>query len=184
MNDKIKQHNRGVFSAQSQRHVAEQIDALYWNEVVDQEEEAALEDVIIKKEADLTDADAVQSLPGEQNDLYLHADHAASAEHVEAYQKLRNRLLTLTAQRDEKRKKLAQYQQLQRLLVPFEDPQTNIQPNLVTRDGELGKELDRMRVLLARVTSRVREARPRDPASATPNPISSAQKVAQIMDMT
>ena len=30
-----------------------------------------------------------------------------------------------------------------------------MQPNLVTRDGELGRELDRMRVLCARVASGV-----------------------------
>ena len=30
-----------------------------------------------------------------------------------------------------------------------------MQPNLVTRNGDLGKELDRMRVLIARVTAAV-----------------------------
>jgi hypothetical protein len=38
-----------------------------------------------------------------------------------------------------------------------DEPQTNVQPNLVTRDGELSQELDRMRVLMARVTGRVDE---------------------------
>ena len=34
-------------------------------------------------------------------------------------------------------------------------PQETVQPNLVTKDGQLGKELDRMRLLLARVSGRV-----------------------------
>ena len=39
------------------------------------------------------------------------------------------------------------------MLEPFRDPQVNVQPNLVTKDGELKTELDRMRVLIARVAS-------------------------------
>jgi len=41
--------------------------------------------------------------------------------------------------------------QLRHYLKPFKDAQENIQPNLVTKDGELSKELERMKVLLARV---------------------------------
>jgi len=41
--------------------------------------------------------------------------------------------------------------QLRDYLKPFKDAQENIQPNLVTKGGELSKELERMKVLLARV---------------------------------
>lgn len=41
---------------------------------------------------------------------------------------------------------------MQALLRPFE---TNVQENLVTRNGEIEKELERMRVLLVRVAGRV-----------------------------
>jgi len=44
------------------------------------------------------------------------------------------------------------------LLEPFKDPQTNIQPNLVTRDGQLGEELDRMRMLVAKISGRIEES--------------------------
>jgi hypothetical protein len=44
---------------------------------------------------------------------------------------------------------------MQRLLGPFKDPQNDIQPNLVTRDGELVQELEKMRMLAARVGGRV-----------------------------
>jgi hypothetical protein len=51
------------------------------------------------------------------------------------------------------RQKLAQYRKLGGLVEPFRDPQVNVQPNLVTKDGELKTELDRMRVLIAKVAS-------------------------------
>jgi Kinetochore complex Fta4 of Sim4 subunit, or CENP-50 len=59
----------------------------------------------------------------------------------------------------EQRRKIVQFQRLQQLLKPFENPQESIQPNIITRDGELGKELDRMRMLMARVAGRVGELR-------------------------
>lgn len=73
--------------------------------------------------------------------------------HVSRYEQLQARLVALSAERQALRRKSAQYKHLQQLLEPFKDPQVNVQPNLVTKDGELGKELDRMRVLIARVAS-------------------------------
>jgi hypothetical protein len=46
-------------------------------------------------------------------------------------------------------------QHLQRLLEPFKDPPKDIQPNLITRDGELVQELEKMRMLVARVGGRI-----------------------------
>jgi hypothetical protein len=60
--------------------------------------------------------------------------------------------------RTQQQQKLVQYKRLKALLEPFEDPQSNIQPNLVTRDGQLGDELDRMRMLVAKVAGKVDEA--------------------------
>ena len=47
--------------------------------------------------------------------------------------------------------KLAQTKQLKEILRPFERAQEDVQPNLVTEDGELARELERMKALLARV---------------------------------
>lgn len=69
------------------------------------------------------------------------------------YQQLQARLVALDAQRQVQKQKLAQYRKLRGLVEPFRDPQVNVQPNLVTKDGELKTELDRMRVLIARVAS-------------------------------
>jgi hypothetical protein len=71
------------------------------------------------------------------------------------FQQLRERLIALDDQRQQRRRRLDQLQHLQQLLEPFQDPQKNIQPNLVTRDGELVRELEKMRMLVARVGGRI-----------------------------
>lgn len=65
--------------------------------------------------------------------------------------------MALDSQRQAQQKRLAQYKQLEALLEPLKNPQENIQPNLITRDGELVQEIDKMRILMSRVASRVRK---------------------------
>ena len=71
------------------------------------------------------------------------------------YRELRDRLLSLDSQRQQQQRRLAQLQHLRRLLEPFEDPRKDIQPNLITKDGDLVKELEKMRMLVARVGGRI-----------------------------
>lgn len=71
------------------------------------------------------------------------------------YKQLQARLTKLNEQRQAQQKTLAQYKHLQSFLEPFKNPQENVQPNLVTKDGELSKELDRMKLLMARVGEKV-----------------------------
>jgi hypothetical protein len=54
VNTKLKEHNRAVYSAPSQRHVAEQIDALYWNIVSDDATQVDQDTVSVSRDADLT----------------------------------------------------------------------------------------------------------------------------------
>ena len=68
----------------------------------------------------------------------------------------RRRLLELQEERIQAQQRLAQLRQLKELLAPLEDPETNVQPNLVGRDGEVGRELERMRVLLERAAGKVK----------------------------
>ncbi|KAK4948131.1 hypothetical protein LTR10_013185 [Elasticomyces elasticus] len=161
VNEKIKQHNRMVFSAQSQRLVAEQIESLHWTLVDAENKHAETNAVIVKSDADLADVSAIEALPETYEDLYLRPGHEADAHadadtsHAETYRAAREELLELAHDRDVLRQRLSKHKYLQKLLEPMEDPQTSIQPNLVTRDGEMSRELDRMRVLLARVTAKV-----------------------------
>lgn len=71
-------------------------------------------------------------------------------------------------------------------MEPFKDPQKNIQPNLITRDGELAQELDKMRILVARVAGRLSQSRriQREDQSATVPLTDPDQKLAAVLDMT
>jgi hypothetical protein len=74
---------------------------------------------------------------------------------LHSYRNLRERLTSLDNQRQQRQRRLEQLQHLRRLLEPFEDPQKDVQPNLITKDGELVQELDKMRMLVARVGGRI-----------------------------
>lgn len=76
------------------------------------------------------------------------------------YQHLRDRLVSLDQQRQQRQRRLDQLQHLHRLLEPFNNPQEDIQPNLVTRDGDLAQELEKMRMLVARVGARIAQQKP------------------------
>jgi hypothetical protein len=69
------------------------------------------------------------------------------------------RLRELAERRSAARRRVEHLRKLRGLLQSFEDPQENVQPNLVTRDGELAKELSRMRTLSARVAGRLDDGR-------------------------
>lgn len=63
-------------------------------------------------------------------------------------------LSSLREQREAVRQRVVRLRSMQAAITPFENKDA-IQENLVTRDGDLEKELERMRMLLARVTGRV-----------------------------
>jgi hypothetical protein len=204
VNTKLKEHNRSVYSAPSQRHVAEQIDALYWKVVSENDMQVDQDSVIVTKDADLTQPEYVsvryisrallipyrniKSLPEDYSDLHIHPDASSNFSESEAtrYKGLYDRLTSLAEQRDQQQQRLERYKQLQTLLEPFTNAQENVQPNLVTRDGELGKELERMRILLARVTGRVSEMKDQGLVSHSDGTaaVSNEQKLAAVMDLT
>ena len=169
-NNKINSHNKLVFSTQTQRHIVEQIESLYFSDALNEEnlgnhhpqdsnEEEVGELVAIERDADLTSTSILGALPEELQQSTLHdvSDLAIDEDDADEYFDLRRQLLGLCEQRDAAREKLLRYQKLQELLRPFEDASESVQPNLVTKDGEMRRELERLRVLLARVTGRVGE---------------------------
>ena len=189
VNEKLKQHNRSVYSTAAQRHQAEQIDTLYWQDVQRHEASAESGTTVVDKHVDLMSAEAVERLPEEYADSKIMAveGEEEDAEEARQYQELRELLIELIRKRDKQNARLEQYKHLQSMLAPFENAQENVQPNLVTRDGELGKELERMRVLLARVTGRVEEMKSRgagaEPREMIPE-VTNAQRLAAVMDLT
>jgi len=188
VNEKLKAHNRQFYPLQSQRLVAEQIETLHWNMVTEDQDRAELDTVVVRKDADLTQTDTVESLPESYDDLHVHPDRETNAEEAEEYARLREELLELSRTRDTLRRKLAQYQHLQKLLEPLDQPLENVQPNLATRDGELSKELDRMRILLARVTGRISEMGKTQQAEANRSQpkaaLTNEQKLPHLMELT
>ncbi|KAI9836515.1 MAG: hypothetical protein M1838_005012 [Thelocarpon superellum] len=145
-------HNKAVYSSQALRHVAEQIDRLYWESSDPSQDVGGYE--VFEKGVDLTKDSNITNLPDQWYD-----DEGQSDDKLERYAELQIRLSELSAQRDATRRRLQQFKHLQHSLEPFTDPQKTVQPNLVTRDGELGMELDRTRILMARVAEKVERLR-------------------------
>jgi hypothetical protein len=65
------------------------------------------------------------------------------------------RLQELKTRRAAAQKKLNALRQFQDFIQPIKDPQSSVQPNLVTRDGPLADELARSKTLGIRVAGRV-----------------------------
>ncbi|KAL1956357.1 hypothetical protein VTO42DRAFT_7340 [Malbranchea cinnamomea] len=150
LNNVLKQHHRAVFSTQATHHVVQQIERLYWDSI--NSELNGENSQLFEKGTDFSHSKIIARLPDQWPDT--NADKEDKAR----YRELRERLVELDTRRKNQEQRLAQYKQLSTLLEPFHDPQTNIQPNLVTRDGQLGEELDRMRMLVAKVVAKLNEA--------------------------
>ncbi|KAJ5161583.1 hypothetical protein N7492_006975 [Penicillium capsulatum] len=149
VNATSKQHNRVVYSSQAIHHVAHQIASLYWSAVSQEAQSQAAFARGVEKSADLSRHLSIINLPLEIE------PHNSNEEENARYQQLRERLASLDQQREQRQRRLDQLHHLQRLLDPFQEPQQDIQPNLVTRDGELTQELEKMRMLVARVGGRI-----------------------------
>jgi len=205
VNKKIASHNRLHFGLESQRHVLEQVDGVYWRDVLARGLPARKAETVVKRDVDFTEAgtesgnnglggnvlpenledvlldprprkrrrtentegqevdgatDADLGLPSQEShepakDADLQ-DRARTELQAQKYAELNQKLHLQRARRDTLRRKLAQYKKLQSLLAPFEKPQENVQPNLVTKDSkELEEEVTRMRMLLARVGNQI-----------------------------
>lgn len=76
-----------------------------------------------------------------------------------SYSSSLTQLRVLAERRAALRTRLDQLRKLKKMLEPFRDPQVNVQPSLVTTDGELAEELVRMRTLSARISERLAEGR-------------------------
>ncbi|OTB02777.1 hypothetical protein M426DRAFT_24385 [Hypoxylon sp. CI-4A] len=130
----------------------------------------------LKVGADFASDEVIASLPSTWD---LHSAPQAEANPPEAnrYADLAASLTLLSARRKEARSRLDRLRRMRDLLGPFTSAPNSttgqgeagldkVQSNLVTRDGELEKELERMRVLLVRVAGRVAQLPDLEPESA------------------
>ncbi|KAI9923810.1 hypothetical protein ASPWEDRAFT_40391 [Aspergillus wentii DTO 134E9] len=179
LNTALKQHNRIVYSSQAIHHVAQQIASLYWSSVHHETRSLGSYDRGVEKTVDLSNHMNLTKLPVELE------VHSATEEECQRYLRLRERLVDLDNRRQQRQRRLDQLRRLQGLLKPFHEPQKNIQPNLITRDGELVQELDKMRMLVARVGGRIgQKKRTSDGQEKEASyELGSDNKLAELLDM-
>ncbi|KAF4621702.1 hypothetical protein G7Y89_g14503 [Cudoniella acicularis] len=67
------------------------------------------------------------------------------------FRELQQKLVELNERRREAREKVERYKAFKGLLAPFEEASMNVQENLVVKDGEVERELERMKLLMLRV---------------------------------
>ncbi|KAJ2903542.1 uncharacterized protein MKZ38_009667 [Zalerion maritima] len=161
-NNTLQQHSHRVYAPQATRHVAEQVDKLYYNAgerpVVGDKPDA------LGLVVDFGDDAAIATLPADWEDEREVDKLPAEAK---KYSDLVSRLSDLSEQRKAVRERVQKLRRMNKLLEPFggmngeredgEERKTpiHVQENLATRNGEVEKELERMRMLLARVGGRV-----------------------------
>ncbi|KAI1079757.1 kinetochore Sim4 complex subunit Fta4 [Whalleya microplaca] len=167
----LQQHARRVYAPQASRHVAEQIEGLYLEAAetaVREEREGELDDEaaerggmgsgegggLLRVGADFATDPTIASLPPTW-DLHRPSESEAYPPESRRYADLASSLTALSARRREVRARLDRLRSMDALLAPFAPPHDAVQPNLVTRNGEVEAELERMRVLLVRVAGRV-----------------------------
>lgn len=111
-------------------------------------------------------SEIISSLP-----LAWESEREVAAYPLEAkrYSETVEQLQELSARKEEAKARVQRLRKMTALLRPFnpdQDPDAGgaangVQENLVTRDGEIEKELERMRMLLARVGDKVAKVRER-----------------------
>ncbi|KAI9709279.1 MAG: hypothetical protein M1820_003399 [Bogoriella megaspora] len=159
----LRQHVKATYSSLAIRHVAEQIDKLYWNAAEPAGDEEQGSSDVPRRDADLTHDDTISLLPDDwpeeadtttfnrrDTQLELFAERSS-------YTHTLSELRSLSERRAALRSRIKQLRDLNRALEPFRNPQRDVQPNLVTSDGELEKELAKMRTLSARVAEKLEE---------------------------
>lgn len=158
VNRQLRRHTKAAYSSLAVRHVAEQIDQLYWDAAapdVDVEDFDDPEDGILRVGDDLTSAASIEQLTDTwefDSETTISAKQRADRD---AYEEACRKLKALSEKRENTLKNLRALQQLKSTLQHFEDPQRNVQANLVTKDGKLAEELTRCKELSVRVSARM-----------------------------
>ncbi|KAI1500301.1 kinetochore Sim4 complex subunit Fta4 [Biscogniauxia marginata] len=177
LNHALQQHARRVYAPQASRHVAEQIEGLFLEvgerdvgrDGDDEDDEDGpggsaggiwVGEKKLRVGADFASDEAISSLPPTW-DAHKPADAEAHPPEAARYAELVAKLTSLSARRRAARGRVERLRAMEALLAPFRagpqegDGADNVQQNLITRNGEVEKELERMRFLLVRVAGRV-----------------------------
>ncbi|KAM0259108.1 hypothetical protein ACHAQJ_003479 [Trichoderma viride] len=155
LNRTIQQHCRRVYAPQASRHVAEQISSVYSRDAERRMENPDDAEGGIGRELDLVDELAIETLPAAWP---LDKDIDGYPLEATRYAETVRQLTDLNEQRRDLRQRVGRLRRLQKTVESFQTIDgVGVQENLVTRDGPVEKELEKMRFLLARVAGRVSE---------------------------
>ncbi|GAO15610.1 hypothetical protein UVI_02050420 [Ustilaginoidea virens] len=153
LNQTIQQHCRRVYPPQASYNVAEQISNSYARDAEERVSRLKESESTLGKELDFAADDAIESLP---TSWPVEADVKSHPAEAQDYKAIVKRLMQLSERRRQLKLRVQQLRRIDTAIKPLSATDQNpIQDNLVTRGGPVEKELERMRVLLARVTGRV-----------------------------
>ncbi|CZR47169.1 uncharacterized protein FPRO_08543 [Fusarium proliferatum ET1] len=154
LNHTIQQHCRRVYPPQASRSIAEQINDVYTKDAERKVGGPADTEGGIGRELDLTEDKSIEALPAS---WHLEKDINDYPMEAKRYADAVQQLTELNDQRKQLRDKVARLKRLQTIVEPLQTDENGagIQENLLTRNGPVEKELERMRILLARVGGRV-----------------------------
>ncbi|KAF5564944.1 kinetochore fta4 [Fusarium napiforme] len=154
LNHTIQQHCRRVYPPQASRSIAEQINDVYTKDAERKVGGPTDTEGGIGRELDLTEEEAIEALPAS---WHLEKDINDHPMETKRYADAVQQLNELNDQRKQLREQVARLRRLQTIVEPLQTNENGagIQENLLTRNGPVEKELERMRILLARVGGRV-----------------------------
>ncbi|KAH7216511.1 kinetochore Sim4 complex subunit Fta4 [Fusarium oxysporum] len=154
LNHTIQQHCRRVYPPQASRNIAEQINDVYTKDAERKVGGPTDTEGGIGRELDLTENEAIEALPAS---WHLGKDINDHPMETKRYADAVQQLTELNDQRKQLREQVARLKRLQSIVEPLQTDENGagIQENLLTRNGPVEKELERMRILLARVGGRV-----------------------------
>ncbi|TAQ86017.1 hypothetical protein B7494_g5676 [Chlorociboria aeruginascens] len=169
VNGLLKTRVKTAYAPQVQRHVAEQIDALYWgagrDDVRRDMGDEGLERGVDYREFPHLDLIRVWGMKltyilGEDQmieELPSSFPSSSSDDSQSKYTEYRSKLVELSARRKELQGRIEGYRKIKELLGPLDGARENVQPNIVVKNGELEAELEKMRMLMLRVERGVGE---------------------------
>ncbi|KAE8441581.1 hypothetical protein EG329_004666 [Mollisiaceae sp. DMI_Dod_QoI] len=134
LNGLLKKHNKLSYGPQAQRHVAEQVDRLYWNAGERGVNTLGLGEEWAERGSDYRQDAVIEQLPEEWSE---EAEKKAP-EQGRRYKELQQKLIELNERRKAAREKMENYKALKQL-IDLLGEDAGVQDNLVMKNGEVEK---------------------------------------------
>jgi hypothetical protein len=164
LNGLLKKHNRLAYGPQAKRHVAEQVDRLYWvagergvhgggeewaERGVDYRERNC--HVLLRNCRNTNRRIGKESIIEQLPEEWSEEAEAKAPEQAQKYKDLQQRLAELNERKKQARERVEGYKAFKGVLDLLAGEEAGLQENLVTKNGEVEEELEKMRRLMLRV---------------------------------